>query len=181
MAMSRTMLLLSASLFACGGAIAAPPSPGGGAGGPSSSAPRYNPAEEFRKGAEALQAEKYKDALKAFQRVLAVAPNDARSNYLAGRSAVGLNDFKTARKYYERALKADKQMVHAYLDLGVTYLKLGDRVKAEEQLGKLKAMQTQCGTTCDKSNEIGSAVDALASALSSPTQAGLEVRPGLIF
>ena len=183
MAVSRTMMLLAGvGLFACAGALAAPADPPGGAGGgASNSAPRYDPVVEYRKGVEALQAERYKDALKAFERVLAVASTDANANYLAGRSAVGLQDFKKARRYYERALKADKEMLSAHVDLGITYLKLGERARAEEQLGKLKALQQQCATSCAKSSDIGSAVNTLTSALGSPTQTSMDSRPSLIF
>jgi len=181
MAISRSILLLAGVGLITSAAVFAAEPAGGGASAPSSSAPSYDPAVEYRKGVEALKAEKYKDALKAFQRVLRVAPNDPQANYLAGRSAVGLEDYKGARKFYERALKADKEMVSAYLDLGVTYLKLGDRARAEEQLTRLKAMQDQCGSSCAKSADIGTAVSSLSAALASPTQARLETRPSLIF
>ena len=81
---------------------------GGGSGGgggtdmPSRSAPAYDPAAEYRKGIEALQASNFKDALKAFKNVLAVAPKDANTNYLAGLSAIGLNDWKKAKLISKR-------------------------------------------------------------------------------
>lgn len=155
----------------------------GGSGGnaPSMSAPDYDPAAEYRKGIEALQAERYQEAKKAFERVLGVAPGDANTNYLAGLSAAGLNDLKGSRKYYERAVKADKELVGARRELGVTYVKLGDKAKAEAQLTALKAMQDKCASACAKAAEIGGAIEALTAAIGAPPQARLQTRPILLF
>jgi tetratricopeptide (TPR) repeat protein len=180
--MARSILLLAGvALLSWAGALAAPPSPPSGGGGPSGSTPSYDPAAEYRKGVEALQAKQYKDARRAFDHVLDVAPTNAAANFLAGMSAAGLEDFKAARKYYERAVKADKEMIDAHRELGITYLKLGDRAKAEEELAKLKAMQEQCSASCPKSADIATAITALSAALAGPTQASLETRPSLIF
>ena len=118
---------------------------------------------------------------KAFERVLAVAPRDANTNYLAGLAAAGLNDLKGSRKYYERAVKADKEMVGAIRELGVTYVKLGETDKAGAQLTALKTMQEKCAAACAKAAEIGQAVEALTAAIGAPPQARLETRPSLLF
>jgi tetratricopeptide (TPR) repeat protein len=145
------------------------------------SAPDYDPAAEYRKGIEALQAQRYQEARKAFERVLAIAPRDANTNYLAGLAAAGLNDFKGSRKYYERAVKADKDLVGAVRELGVTYVKLGEKEKADAQLASLKAMQAKCAAACAKAAEIGRAVEALTAAIGAPPQARLETGSGLLF
>lgn len=177
--MGRTsrLALLTAALLAGGTALVA--NPGGGSGGssgssaPSMSAPDYDPAAEYRKGIEALQAERYQDARKAFERVLALAPRDANTNFLAGLSAAGLNDLKGSRKYYERAVKADKELVGAVRELGVTYVKLGEKEKADGQLATLKSMQEKCAGACAKAAEIGRAVETLTAAMGAPPQAML--------
>jgi tetratricopeptide (TPR) repeat protein len=177
--------LLMAAFLAGGTALVA--NPGGGSGGssgsstPSMSAPDYDPAAEYRKGVEALQAQRFQDAKKAFDHVLAVAPRDANTNYLAGLAAAGLNDLKGSRKYYERAVKADKELVGAVRELGVTYVKLGETDKAGAQLASLKAMQEKCASACAKATEIGRAVEALTAAMGTPPQARLETRPSLLF
>src|SRR5687767_269524 len=180
--MGRTMrfTLLTAALLAGGTALVANP---GGSGGssPSASAPGYDPAAEYRKGIEALQAQRYQEAKKAFERVLGVAPGDANTNFLAGLAAAGLNDLKGSRKYYERAVKADKELVGARRELGVTYVKLGETEKADAQLAALKAMQAKCAGACAKASEIGGAVQALTAAIGAPPQARLETRPSLLF
>ena len=180
--MGRTarLALLMAAISAGGTALVANP---GGSGGsaPSASAPGYDPAAEYRKGIEALQAQRYLEAKKAFEQVLRVAPGDANTNLLAGLAAAGLNDLKGARKYYERAVKADKELVGARRELGVTYAKLGEKEKADAQLSALKAMQAKCGGACAKAAEIGGAVQALTAAIGTPPQARLETRPSLLF
>jgi tetratricopeptide (TPR) repeat protein len=160
---------------------AATPSSGGGGTPPSMSAPQFDPATEYRSGIEALQAERYQDAKNAFAHVLSVAPRDANTNFLAGLAASGLDDLKAARKYYERAVKADKDLVGARRELGVTYVKLGEKDKADAQLAALKAMQEKCAGACAKAAEIDRAVQTLTAATGAPPQARLESRPSLLF
>ena len=185
MGRNARLTLLTAALLAAGTALVA--NPGGGSGGstgnstPSMSAPDYDPAAEYRKGIEALQASRFQDARKAFERVLAVAPRDANTNFLAGMAAAGLNDLKGSRKYYERAVKADKELVGAVRELGVTYVKLGETEKAGSQLAALKAMQEKCAAACAKAAEIGRAVEALTAAMGTPPRASLETRPSFLF
>jgi tetratricopeptide (TPR) repeat protein len=176
------LTLLAAALLTGGTALVA--NPGGGSGGsgtPSMTAPRYDPAAEYRAGIEALQAQRYQEAKKAFEHVLSVAPGDANTNFLAGLAAAGLNDLKGPRKYYERAVKADKELIPARRELGVTYVKLGEKEKADAQLAALKAMQEKCAGACAKAAEIGRSVEALTAAIGAPPQARLETRPSLLF
>ena len=108
--------------------------PGGGGDGataytPSRDAPQFDAADEYRKGIEALKAQKFPEAKASFKKVLDVAPTDAATNFLAGMADAGLNDLKSAQKHYEKAVKADKKLVAAHQELGVTYAKLGERDK----------------------------------------------------
>ncbi len=180
--MGRTarLTLLTAALL--GGATALVANPGGsGDSAPSMSVPDYDPAAEYRTGIEALQAQRYQEAKRAFDRVLKVAPADANTNYLAGLAAAGLDDLKASRKYYERALRADKEMIPVRRELGLTYAKLGEKEKADAQLASLKAMQDKCAGACAKAAEIGAAIQALTAALGAPPLARLETRPSLLF
>jgi tetratricopeptide (TPR) repeat protein len=180
--MGRTMraTLLASAMMAGGGALLANPG-GSGSSPPSMSAPNYDPAAEYRNGIEALQAERFKEAKEAFDKVLRVAPGDANTNFLAGLASAGLNDLKASRKYYERAVKADRELVGARRELGITYIRLGDKAKADAQLAALKAMQAKCAAACAKAAEIGGAVEALGAALASPPQVSLQARPDLLF
>ena len=176
---SAFLMLAAASLL--GGTAALAVEGSSGSSSPSISAPGYDPAAEYRKGIEALQAQRYQEAKKAFERVLGVAPGDANTLFLAGLASAGLNDLKGSRKYYERAVKADKDLVPARRELGVTYLRLGDKAKADAQLAALKAMQAKCAGACAKATEIGGAIEALTAAIGAPPQARLETRPSLLF
>src|SRR4051812_49364912 len=158
----RLSALLAASVaFLAPAALLADAPGGGGGSAPSMSAPQYDAAAEYRKGIEALQANQFAEAKKAFDHVLAVAPTDANSNFLAGLAAAGLGDLKGARSHYEKAVRADKDLVQAHRELGITYTKLGDKPKAQAQLDVLTAMQQKCSATCAKAADIGSALQAL--------------------
>src|SRR5690349_9930864 len=89
-------------------AIASGDGGGGGGGGgmtPGATQPQYDAAAEYRKGVEALKAEKFADAKRAFDHVLTVAPRDANANYLAGLARTGLGDYKGAARPLEKAVK----------------------------------------------------------------------------
>jgi len=148
---------------------------------PSMSVPTFDAAAEYRAGIEALKASKFADAKKSFGKVLGIAPTDANTNFLAGLADAGLNDFKAAAKHYEKAVKADGKMVEAHQELAVTYLKLGQRDKAEAALAKLQKLDQACGGTCENAAKLKDAVTAVQSALAAPPQARLETQPSLLF
>ncbi len=173
-----SLLLLTA---ACTASAAYAAAGGGGGSAPSISAPQFDAAAEYRKGIDALKANRFAEAKKSFGRVLGVAPKDANANYLAGLAHAGLNDLKGARKYFERAVRYDKKMVLAHQELGVTYAKLGERPKAEAQLASLKQLSTECGTGCPDSARLQGAVAAVTAALGAGPQARIETQPGLLF
>lgn len=179
----RDYRIVSLGLIASALAIAAPAlgSSGGGGGGggwsemPSSSAPAYDPAAEYRKGIAALQASNFKDALKAFKNVLAVAPKDANTNYLAGLSAIGLTDWKKASLYLEKAAKADPNLIGAQRQLGVVKAKMGDAAGAGVLRDALKAKLAACGDGCAANAELKGAVDAIDAAIAAGPQASISV------
>jgi tetratricopeptide (TPR) repeat protein len=148
---------------------------------PSATGSQYDAAAEYRKGMDALQGQHYQDAKAAFDHVLSMAPEDANTNFLAGMASAGLGDLKGARKYYERAVRADKELILAHRELGITYVKTGERAKAQAELDRLNAMQQKCGTTCAKAADIGQAIQALTAAMASAPQARLETQPSLLF
>lgn len=159
-------------------ALAASGGSGGGGGGtdmPSASAPAYDPAAEYRKGIEALTANNFKDALKAFKNVLAVAPKDANTNYLAGLSAIGLNDWKKAKPYLEKAAKADPNLIGAHRQLGVVKAKLGDAPGATAERDLLKAKLSACGDGCAANAELKGAVEAIDAAIAAGPEAKVSV------
>ena len=173
--------LISVSAMSLGGAALANGGGGGGGGGmtPSMSAPRYDPAEEYRKGVEALRAGRHAEAKKAFDKVLAAAPRDANSNYLAGLARAGLNDWKGAKRFFEKAVKLDPNMVAARKELGVALARTGDTPRAQAQLDDLKQRSAACGT-CAQAADLRAAVAAVSAAIGQPT-ARIDTRPSLMF
>lgn len=156
-------------IFAAGG--------GGGSSVPSESAPRYDPAEEYQKGADAFRAGKYADAAKAFKKVTSALPKNAAAQYLLGASHMALGDFKKAKSPFEAAVKNDANMIEARRDLGITYAKLGNAEKAAAQMTALKAMQATCAGTCPETAKYADAVTKLEAAMAGGTQATAPVAP----
>lgn len=153
---------------------------GGSSAAPSASAPSYDPAVEYRKGVEALKANDFKAAERAFQRVVDVAAKDANSRYLLGVAKAGRGDVAGARKAYARAVKLDENLIEARRDLALAAFKLGDSAAAQAELAKLKAQLTECAQTCAANARLQSAVSAVetemagnAAATPAPTPSSL--------
>ena len=164
---AASLAALALPLYAAGGG-------GGGGGGmsmPSESAPRYDPAAEYQKGAAAFQANDFKAAATAFKRVVDAVPKHAPAQYLLGSSYLQQGDLKKAKKPLETAVKLDATLVDAQRDLGIVYAKLGDAAKAEAQRAALAAMKTACAEPCAKSPQLDAAIAAVAAAIGGAPQA----------
>ena len=153
---------------------------GGGGGGsmPSDSMPRYDPVVEYQKGVAALQASKFAEAKRAFDRVLSAAPKDANTAYMAGLASDGLGKPKDARKYYEKALKSDKAHVDARRALALALVKLGDAAAAQSELEALKAAAATCAASCANAARLSAAVEAVSAALAGQQAAQAPLPPG---
>lgn len=148
---------------------------------PSMNAPDFDAAAEYRKGMDALKASEFAAAKSSFARVLGVAPNDANTNFLAGMADAGLNDFKSAAKHYEKAVRQDGKLIVAQQELGVTYVKLGDVSKAQATLSKLQNMNASCNSTCKEADQLSKAISAVQAAIGQPSAAVLTTNPPLLF
>ena len=161
----RGALVLGAMLSLAATGVAWSAGGGGGGGGdmPSMSAPTYDPAAEYVKGVEALNANKYKDAERALARVVDALPQNAEAWRLLGLANAGQNDLKGARRAYEKAVKLEPDNIEARRGLGVALGGLKD-AKAQGQLDWLKARAQACGT-CGDAPALGAAVTAVESAI----------------
>ena len=176
---SATLAIIAASL--AGTALAMP---GGGGGGgstggnsgdsPSASAPSFDMAKVYAEGVDALKAKRYADAKAAFKRLLGPLGRDGNINYLAGLADAGLNDTKSAQKFYEKAIRFDRKLVGPQEQLALTYLKNGDRAKAEATLAKLKKQDSECAGACEQAASLKAAVAAVEAALAGQPQASVE-------
>lgn len=130
------------------GAVAA----GGGGGGgmssmPSDTGPRYDPAEEYAKAVRAIQAKDYKNAARAAQRVTDAAPKSVDGWKLLGVAQSGAENWKGAKKAYEKALKLSPDDMAVRGGLGLALARLQD-AKAQEQLDWLKGKEAGCASDC---------------------------------
>jgi tetratricopeptide (TPR) repeat protein len=176
------LTLAAAALCAPAFAFASSPSGGGGGGTmPSMSGSKYDAAAEYKKAIQAIQDQKFTEARKAIEHVLAVAPDDANSNFIAGLAAAGMGDDKGAKRYYEHAVRVDRDMVQAHRELGLTYAKLGDKAKAQAELDRLTQMQQKCAAACAKAADIGGAIELLTKALAGAPQARAGGTSSLLF
>ena len=179
----RVALAAPVALLLSGVAVTvlANPGSGGGMTSPSISAPEFDAAAEYRTGIEALKANRFSDARKSFNRVLGVIPNDANVNFLAGMADAGLNDLKAAARHYSRAVRANSKLVPAQRELAITYVKLGDRPKAQSTLEKLQQLDQACAGRCEDAQQIKEAISAVQAALAAAPQARLDTQPPLLF
>lgn len=143
-------LALCALLATTGAAFAA--GSGGGMGGGSSapSGPSSNPAEEYRRGIAALQAENWPDAVRHFRAVLRAAPNDTNTNYVYGFALLRNDDARAARRPLERAARDENAPGDVWVQLTRVYLAIDDRAKAEEQVAAVTARLDACGASCSE-------------------------------
>jgi Tfp pilus assembly protein PilF len=161
---------------------------GGGTGRPdappSESAPRFDVNVEFKKGQAALIAQNFKEANRAFGRVLQVIPRDANTHLLAGMAKSGLGKPKDARRHFEKAAKFDDDLILAHQELALVHVQLGDRKEADAVLAKLRARWEQCADRCAQAEDLKAAITAIEAALHSPatstrTGSGTEHGEGL--
>ncbi len=156
-AFSGILFILSPMAIASGGSS--------GSAMPSVSAPSYDPAVEYAKGIEAMKLGKFKEAEKAFDRVLSVNPKHAQTNFLAGLARAEQNNFKAARRYYEKAVKNDDSMIRAHQELAITHVKLGETEKTQSILDNLKQRATACADTCPQASDLRAAIAAIEAVI----------------
>ncbi|MFC3076466.1 tetratricopeptide repeat protein [Phenylobacterium terrae] len=161
----RTWIIAGAAAAALSGTAALAAGGGGGGGDmPSVSGPQYDPAEEYAKGVAALNAQKYKDAERAFDRVVDAVPKNAEGWRMLGLANVQQGDFKGAKRAYERAVRLEPDSIAARQGLGLALASLKD-AKAQEQLAWLKAKAAACADACAEAAELKAATQAVEGAL----------------
>jgi Flp pilus assembly protein TadD len=160
-----------------GAALAA----GGGGGGmgeaPSTSGPSYDPAVEYARGVTALQAGQNREAARALRKVTDAVPSSVEAWRLLGAAYAGDQDWKGARRAFERAVKLtpDDYVAHAGLGMALAHLK---DPKAQAQLDWLKARSQACGAGCADAEPVRSASSQLEAAMAEAAGAAGAVRPG---
>jgi len=153
---------------------------GGGGGGGDFNGPQRDPAADYRKGVEALQAGKFKDADRSFSNVLEVAPRDSTVWMLQGMAKAGNKDLKGAQRAFERSVQYDDKNIDAHRELGMTYAKTNQTPKAQKELDALKAKSDACKDACADAAKLKASINALQGAMGGGAAAEL-ARPSLMF
>ena len=161
------VLVLPVPLQAAGGG-------GGGGGGgmsPSQSEPQYDPATEYSNGVTAFNAQDYKKAVIAFDRVITALPSFAPARYMQGASYMNLGNYKKARRALDAAVKADPKMIDGWRDLAITYAMLGDAAKSATARDTLVQRKTECAGTCSDAAALDAALAKIDAAAAGKVQA----------
>jgi tetratricopeptide (TPR) repeat protein len=91
-------------------------------------------AEDYKMAASLFKTGNYREALDAFEKVMAEKPSDGRAFYHAGISALMLNDYRKAKNYLERSSEITPTVkTNAYYYAGICDYKLSDYGAAIEK------------------------------------------------
>ncbi|MBL8554062.1 MAG: tetratricopeptide repeat protein [Phenylobacterium sp.] len=188
MRLFRTLLVagalatIAAAGLGAAGAMAAGGGGGGGGGGsmPSASGASYDPAEEYAKAIKAIQAKEYKKAAVAAGRVTDAAPKSVDAWRLLGVAQAGAENWKGARRAYERVVRLDPDDLAGRAGLGMALGNLKDP-KAREQLDWLKAKAASCGADCATVKALAAEVEKSIAGGGSPAASAALEGGSLIF
>jgi Flp pilus assembly protein TadD len=161
------VVLAGGVAFASGGGSTSSASSGGGSGSMAGSGPTYDPATEYAKAIAALKASKYKDAARAAGHVTEVVPTNPDAWRLLGMATTGANDWKGARRAYEKAVKLtpDDPISHAGLAVALANLK---DPKAQTEADWLKSKVQACGDSCPDAGRLKELSTQVESAMVPP-------------
>lgn len=91
-----------------------------------------NAAEWFDKGYAAAIAERWEEALVAFNKAIELDPKNAKAYYNRGNACGKLGNYSQAIKDYNKAIELDPKYAAAYNNRGFTYDNLGDKQRANQ-------------------------------------------------
>jgi len=137
----------------------------GGGGMPSATGPSFNPAAEYKRGLDALDANDFKTAAKSFDKVVAAAPKNVQSLVADGFAHAGMQDYSVARDVYKKALGIDANHIMARRGLALALVNLGDKDGASKELDTLKSRAAACNGTCADASNLNAAVAAVEAAM----------------
>ena len=127
--------------------------------------PLLNPATLYKESVDALKARRFAEAKASLAQLLEIIPQDAEANFMAGIADANLNDWTSARKHYEAAVRNNRKLIEAQQELAVTYARLGQVQKTESRLRELERQSAQCGGTCADAAKLQRAIAVVKKAI----------------
>jgi Flp pilus assembly protein TadD len=122
---------------------------------PAEATPMQNAqVDNFVAGKQAIDAKNWELAVASFDKVVAQDPKNADAYNYLGFSNRWLGRYDAAFAAYDKALALDPTHKGALNYSGISYLKTGQKAKAEAQLAKL---QTSCAN-CDETKQLAKAI-----------------------
>lgn len=103
--------------------------------------PKVSAAARFNQGVDFIAAQKWSDAVAAFNDVLAAKPDDYEAAYLKGQAQSASADYAGAKASFEAALKLQPGLVDAKGRLGWVEKKLGNADAAAKLRADLVALK----------------------------------------
>ncbi len=169
------ILTVTASIIAAAPALAA--GSGASSGLPSTSRPAVDPAEAYREGVAALQAQDYKKAEKKFGDVLSVVPKNPEANYFMALAKIGNGKPKNAVRYLEKAIKEHPNFVEARERLALVSIDLGNPAVAQEQLVAIEGLKADCAAAGDCDEAYNARVDTAIARINEAIAAAASAAP----
>ena len=84
----------------------------------------------FKQAIAMLHAKRYEHAVTALQRVLKLAPEMPEAHVNMGFALIGMEEYKAAGNYFNRAIELKEMQVNAYYGLAVALEGMGDLIGA---------------------------------------------------
>ena len=87
-------------------------------------------ANYLKEGIKLFQAEKYREAIKTFNEVLKIQPNNQYAYFFKGASYFQLKEYQQAKTDLDKSIELDDSMSYSYFFRGVTNAVLGNKDNA---------------------------------------------------
>ena len=88
-------------------------------------------------GQNLIKQKKFPQALKLFDYLVKLNPNNQVLNFYLGRIYSELYDFKNGIRFYKKYLEFEKNSVTCLLNLAILFLNIGDKKNSEKYFKKL--------------------------------------------
>ena len=88
-------------------------------------------------GQNLIKQKKFPQALKLFEYLVKLDPNNQDLNFYLGRICSELYDFKNGIKFYKKYLEFNNNSVPCLLNLAILFLNIGDKKNSEQYFKKI--------------------------------------------